>query len=76
LSETLELAPYAKLLYSSDAFGLAELNYLGALQFRRSLTDHLTLLIEDDYLSLDTAIRLATLMGRETAKTVYRLPTT
>lgn len=76
LSETLELAPYAKLLYSSDAFGLAELNYLGALQFRRSLTDQLTSLLKDAYLTLDTAIRLAKLMGRETAKTVYRLSVT
>ena len=34
LAETLELAPFHKLLYSSDAYGLAELYLLGALGFR------------------------------------------
>jgi len=29
--------PFHKLLYSSDAFGLAELHYLGATGFRRDL---------------------------------------
>ncbi|MEX6430604.1 amidohydrolase family protein [Ferrimicrobium acidiphilum] len=74
LAETLELAPYAKLLYSSDAFGLAELNYLGALQFRRALTEHLTGLVQERYLSQTTAIRLAKMMGHETANALYRLP--
>ena len=34
LAEALELAPYGKFLYSSDAFGLPELYYLGAALFR------------------------------------------
>lgn len=38
LAEALELTPFTKLLYSSDAFGLAELVYLGAVQHRRLLT--------------------------------------
>jgi hypothetical protein len=38
LRETLELAPFGKLLFSSDAFGLAELYHLGGLLFRRGLT--------------------------------------
>ena len=33
--ETLELVPFGKLLFSSDAYGLAELYLLGALLFRR-----------------------------------------
>jgi len=36
LAEALELAPYAKMLYSSDAWGPAELHYLGALLWRAS----------------------------------------
>ena len=33
----LEVGPFTKQVYSSDAFGLAELHYLGALLFRRHL---------------------------------------
>ncbi|MEY2433273.1 MAG: uncharacterized protein QOC92_2998 [Acidimicrobiaceae bacterium] len=42
LSEALELAPWTKQLYSSDAFGLAEFVYLGAALFRRGLDRVLT----------------------------------
>ena len=41
LAEALELAPYGKFLYSSDAFGLPELYYLGAALFRSALSAHL-----------------------------------
>jgi predicted TIM-barrel fold metal-dependent hydrolase len=37
LAEALELAPFAKQLYSSDAFGLAELYLVAAALFRRGL---------------------------------------
>jgi uncharacterized protein len=37
LAEALELAPFGKVLYSSDAFGLPELYFLAALLFRRAL---------------------------------------
>ena len=37
LREALELAPFGKLLFSTDAYGLAELYLLGALLFRRGL---------------------------------------
>ena len=37
LAEALELTPFHKMLYSSDAFGLPELHYLGAIGFRRDL---------------------------------------
>lgn len=35
VEEALEMGPFFKQLYSSDAFGLAELHHLGAVQFRR-----------------------------------------
>jgi uncharacterized protein len=37
LAEAMELAPWTKLLYSSDAFGLPEFVYLGAMLFRRAM---------------------------------------
>ncbi|NMH93064.1 amidohydrolase family protein [Pseudonocardia bannensis] len=39
LAEVLEIAPFGKVLYSSDAFGLAELYHLAALRFRRAVQD-------------------------------------
>ncbi|MDQ2724034.1 MAG: amidohydrolase [Actinomycetota bacterium] len=42
LAEALELAPWHKVLYSSDAFGLAELYHLGAVTYRRALASVLT----------------------------------
>src|SRR5215469_3951559 len=37
LAEALELTPFHKMLYTSDAFGLPELHYLGAAGLRRDL---------------------------------------
>lgn len=39
IEELLELAPFGKVLFSSDAFGLPELYHLGTLLFRRGLFD-------------------------------------
>lgn len=38
MEEALEMGPFFKQLYASDAFGLAELHHLGAVQFRRTFT--------------------------------------
>ncbi len=37
IEELLELAPFGKVLFSSDAFGLPELYHLGTMLFRRGL---------------------------------------
>jgi predicted TIM-barrel fold metal-dependent hydrolase len=37
VAETMELAPFTRHLYSSDAFGVAEFYYLGAVLFRRGM---------------------------------------
>jgi uncharacterized protein len=67
LAEALELTPYAKFLYSSDAFGLAELYYLGAALFRRALAAFFR-----DCGMPDTE-RIARLICSENARRVYRL---
>jgi predicted TIM-barrel fold metal-dependent hydrolase len=41
LAEALELTPFGKFLYSSDAFGLPELYYLGSALFRSALSRYL-----------------------------------
>ncbi len=46
IRETLELVPFGKLLFSTDAYGLAELYLLGALLFRRGFGDVVDGLLE------------------------------
>jgi len=73
LAETLELAPFGKLLYSSDAFGLAELVMLGALQFRRALGSLLDGWVADGDLAPADAARYAEMVGAGNARRVYAL---
>ncbi len=73
LAETLELAPFGKLLFSTDAFGLAELYHLGTALFRQGLSDFLRTALAADALSEVDAIRLARLAGHENAARIYRL---
>ena len=73
LAEALELAPYGKFLYSSDAFGLPELYYLGATLFRQGLSEFLRAGLDDDLYTERTAVRLARMICADNAKRVYRL---
>jgi hypothetical protein len=75
LAEALELAPFGKLLYSSDAFGLAELHHLGALQFRRALGRLLDRWVADGDMAGGDAERYATMIGAGTARRLYALDT-
>jgi predicted TIM-barrel fold metal-dependent hydrolase len=73
VAETLELAPYHKLLYSSDGFGLAELHYLGALRFRQALGAVLAHQVAEEELVAADAERIARLVGADNARRLYRL---
>ncbi|MEU3337014.1 amidohydrolase family protein [Streptomyces sp. NPDC002144] len=74
LEEALEITPFRKLLYSSDAYGVAEFHCLGALSFRRALAGLLQERVDDDELDLPDALRLAEWAGAHNARRVYRLP--
>ncbi|MFE9621702.1 amidohydrolase family protein [Streptomyces sp. NPDC006527] len=74
LEEALEITPFRKLLYSSDAYGVAEFYALGALAFRRGLGDLLQDRVDADELALPDALRLARWAGADNARRVYRLP--
>ncbi|MFD4570794.1 amidohydrolase family protein [Streptomyces sp. NPDC058417] len=74
LEEALEITPFRKLLYSSDAYGVAEFYTLGALAFRRGLGDLLQDRVDADELALSDALRLARWAGADNAHRVYRLP--
>ena len=73
LRETLELVPFGKLLFSSDAYGLAELYLLGALLFRRSLSTVLGELVTEGEATREDAAYVAGLVARENARRVYAL---
>ncbi|MCX5267555.1 amidohydrolase family protein [Streptomyces sp. NBC_00199] len=74
LEEALEITPFRKLLYSSDAYGVSEFYWLGALAFRRGLGDLLQDRVDAGELSLPDALRLARRAGADNARRVYRLP--
>ncbi|MDT3439674.1 MULTISPECIES: amidohydrolase family protein [unclassified Pseudofrankia] len=73
LAEALELAPFGKLLFSTDAFALAELYPLGARLFRRALTALLAAGIADGDWTADDADRVAVMVGAGNARRVYGL---
>jgi predicted TIM-barrel fold metal-dependent hydrolase len=74
VAESLELAPFHKVLYSSDAFGLPELHHLGAVLFRRALDEVAGAWVEAGLWSAPDARRVATLIGAGNAGRVYGLP--
>jgi uncharacterized protein len=73
LAEALELTPFHKMLYSSDAFGLPELHYLGATGFRRDLAAVTGAFVADGAWSAADADRVGHLIGAVNARRVYRL---
>ncbi|MFE7978212.1 amidohydrolase family protein [Streptomyces shenzhenensis] len=74
LEEALEITPFRKLLYSSDAYGVAEFHHLGALCFRKGLAALLQDRVDADELSLTDALRIAAWTGRDNARRLYGLP--
>jgi len=73
LAEALEVVPYGKFLFSTDARGLAELYHLGALFFRRALSDFLLAGLRRHAFAEADAVRIARLIGSENARRAYRL---
>jgi uncharacterized protein len=73
IRETLELVPFGKLLFSSDAYGLAEFYHLGAGLFRRGLSAVLDQLIKEGEMTSQDADHAASLIARDNAHRVYQL---
>jgi hypothetical protein len=73
LAEALEMAPFTKQLYSSDAFGLAELYLTGAVLFRRALDAVLGRWVAEGDCSPADAARIAALIASGNARRVYGL---
>jgi uncharacterized protein len=73
VAESLEVGPFGKQLFSSDAWGPAELHYLGALLWRRAFSAVVGRWIRSDDWSLTGALRVASLIARENADRLYAL---
>lgn len=69
--ESLELAPYATQLYSSDGFGLPELHLLGSVLWRRSAGLVLGESVRRGDVTEDDACRIVAMIGAENAVRVY-----
>lgn len=73
LGELLELAPFSKVLFSTDAYGLPELFLLGTTLFRRALGDLLDEGIAAGEWTAADAGRVAGLIGHRNARRAYAL---
>lgn len=73
VAELLEVAPFGKVLYSSDAWGLSELHYLGSAQWRSALHSITSDRVATGDWSPDDATRLVRMVCQENAARVYRL---
>ncbi|MGB0099632.1 MAG: amidohydrolase family protein [Nocardioides sp.] len=73
VAESLELAPFGKQLYSSDAYGLPELHYLGAQLWRRAMGLVLGEWVRRGDWSEPDAVRVVDLVASGNARQVYRL---
>jgi predicted TIM-barrel fold metal-dependent hydrolase len=73
IAEALEIAPYTKLLYSSDAFGLAEFAYLSAILFRRHVDRILDGWVAAGDCTDAIADRIRGLIERDNARRIYPL---
>jgi predicted TIM-barrel fold metal-dependent hydrolase len=74
LAEAVELAPFHKLLYASDAIGLAELHYLGATLFRRAADAVFSTFVDQGEWSRADAVRVTRMIGSGNAARLYNLP--
>ena len=74
LAEAAEVAPFTRLLYSSDAFGAPELYLLGALGHRLALEAMLRDRVDSGEWAAADAERFAHLVCHGNAERVYRLP--
>jgi predicted TIM-barrel fold metal-dependent hydrolase len=73
IARLLEIAPFRKILYSSDGFGPAELHFLGAALWRYGIHRVLRGFVEDGDWSEADAMRVVDLVAHNNAARIYRL---
>ncbi|ORW95861.1 amidohydrolase [Mycobacterium sp. IEC1808] len=73
LARLLEMAPFRRILYSSDGYGPPELHFLGAALWRKGIHRVLSRFVADGDWSRDDAIRVVDLVARDNAARIYRV---
>jgi uncharacterized protein len=76
IARLLELAPFRKIVYSSDGFGPVELHYLGTRLWRNGIHRVLGGFVNDGDWSEVDAMRVVDLIARDNATRIYRLAQT
>jgi uncharacterized protein len=71
IARLLEMAPFTKVLYSSDGFGPAELHFLGAALWRNGIHRVLRDFVAHGDWSEDDAIRVVDLVAHDNAARIY-----
>ncbi|MDQ0848718.1 putative TIM-barrel fold metal-dependent hydrolase [Arthrobacter sp. B3I9] len=74
VARSFELAPFTKILYSSDALGPAELLYLGARLKRNAITKVVGEWIDDEDCSEADGRKIVQPIAHDNARRVYALP--
>jgi predicted TIM-barrel fold metal-dependent hydrolase len=73
IARMLEMAPFSKILYSSDGFGPAELHFLGAALWRKGIHRVLSEFVAHGDWSESDAIRVVDLIAHANAAGIYRV---
>jgi uncharacterized protein len=73
IARLLEMAPFRRILYSSDGFGPAELHFLGATLWRTGIHRVLHGFVDSGDWSEADAIRVVDLIAHANAARIYRL---
>jgi uncharacterized protein len=71
IARLLEMAPFRKIVYSSDGYGPAELHYLGAVLWRNGIRRVLTDFVDRGEWSEADAIRVVDLIAHQNAARIY-----
>jgi predicted TIM-barrel fold metal-dependent hydrolase len=73
IAQSMEIAPFHKILYASDAYGLPELYACAAALWRRYTTRVLAGWVEQDLIGIRDARRYLRMIGRDNARRAYGL---
>jgi hypothetical protein len=73
IARLLEMAPFGKILYSSDGYGPAELHFLGAALWRKGIHRVLSEFVADGEWSQADAIRVVDMIAHDNATRIYRV---
>jgi predicted TIM-barrel fold metal-dependent hydrolase len=73
IARILELAPFTKVVYSSDAFGAPEVQWIAAKKGREGLGAALGAAVDAGYLSQEAALEAARLILADNVRRIYRI---